>query len=793
MRAAYRSFAGGEITPELVARADLPQNQTGLALCDNFIVRNNGTLVRRGGLRHICTINRVSESSLALLHPDIVPFTLPNSDQAGVIVGCNMNGWSAPVVRGVLCSEPVLSINVVDVSGVNVTVSGTVATGTLLVPAGVLPTSGVLFVAQTSIPSGPNSILTLGWGSGFSLSEAETARYVPNGTVLNPAFSVPQPALNTPGGGKRYRFSQENDVTTVTIDDPGTSITAFDVSLTSPSPLTFSSAAVAFSLGVNPPTGVTATPTVANGTPLRIDRYHVSSVGPDGTSESLATAGLGIATNNVQIAGNYNTVTWTAPAAGPTPISYRVYFGPADSTIRTYIGQTSGTTFIHDARSIYDEATKPLVSAPPTETFRAVTNHEQRRFFGGSDTRPQTVYGSRINAPSNYSASFPLRADDALVFRLNSTQRSSIQHLVPFIDLLAFTQNSVFRIYSGDNGALRPSSLAAKPQGTVGANATQPVITPNSVLFAQAGGDKLRELRYAYQGNGFATDDAGVFASHLFYKRGIFTLTYAQSPDSIAWLANHGGDNDDLVAYHTSRMLGMTYVPELELRAWHRHTMASSDDFVMAVRSLRVGFEDYLYAIVARKVPGVALYDLNIERMEQSNTSTNAYDGAHLDMHCRFTNGGLSPNLSGLLYLGGRTVSGLLDGEVYDNIVVNLDGTLTLPYAASEILLGLRYSSRIQTLPMWADNAGTMKNANGVRIRTVNSNYINAGPSFDKLTAHQARNTSTNYDTAEPLGNHEARFAIGPSWNADGSVCIEQSLPLPLTVAGMVVEYAQGS
>lgn len=48
-----RSFAGGEITPELSDRVDLGQYQTGLAKCENAIVYPHGVVSKRGGTRFV--------------------------------------------------------------------------------------------------------------------------------------------------------------------------------------------------------------------------------------------------------------------------------------------------------------------------------------------------------------------------------------------------------------------------------------------------------------------------------------------------------------------------------------------------------------------------------------------------------------------------------------------------------------------------------------------------------------------------------------------------------------------
>lgn len=53
VRTLQRSFAGGEITPELYGRLDLTKYQTGLAECRNFIVLPHGPATARTGFQYI--------------------------------------------------------------------------------------------------------------------------------------------------------------------------------------------------------------------------------------------------------------------------------------------------------------------------------------------------------------------------------------------------------------------------------------------------------------------------------------------------------------------------------------------------------------------------------------------------------------------------------------------------------------------------------------------------------------------------------------------------------------------
>ena len=75
-----RSFTGGEISPSLQSRADISKYTTGLAKCDNFIVRAQGSAVNRPGFEHVTEILKESEPGVKL-----VPFEF-NSDDTYMLV-----------------------------------------------------------------------------------------------------------------------------------------------------------------------------------------------------------------------------------------------------------------------------------------------------------------------------------------------------------------------------------------------------------------------------------------------------------------------------------------------------------------------------------------------------------------------------------------------------------------------------------------------------------------------------------------------------------------------------------
>ena len=74
-----RSFTAGEISPALQSRADLTKYATGLNLCQNFIVRAQGGVYSRPGLRYIGELDDSTKKGR------LIPFSF-NTEQTYILV-----------------------------------------------------------------------------------------------------------------------------------------------------------------------------------------------------------------------------------------------------------------------------------------------------------------------------------------------------------------------------------------------------------------------------------------------------------------------------------------------------------------------------------------------------------------------------------------------------------------------------------------------------------------------------------------------------------------------------------
>ncbi len=156
--------------------------------------------------------------------------------------------------------------------------------------------------------------------------------------------------------------------------------------------------------------------------------------------------------------------------------------------------------------------------------------------------------------------------------------------------------------------------------------------------------------------------------------------------------------------------------------------------------------------------------------------------------------------LTGLDHLDGKQVVGLADGVAFGPLTV-VGGSITLGAAASNIVAGLKYTQQIQTLRLTMDDLqpgsiqGKRKLVPGVILRLDCTKGISVGQDFNNLTpVPEANDIDSNFVGLNPgeLFEGDAFVVIGASWDDKGDICIEQDLPLPASVLGIIIQAVPG-
>ena len=349
------------------------------------------------------------------------------------------------------------------------------------------------------------------------------------------------------------------------------------------------------------PTGVGVSAYIPSSSSTNSDTYQtheyvVTAVKANLIDESNQSS-TGSVTNNIFVTGAKNTVSWNSVTGASR---YRVY--KQQGGIFGYIGETTGTSIVDDNIGPDFSRTPPIHENDFTGANNypgAVSYFEQRRVFAGTNNDPQNIWMTKSGTESNMSFGLPIRDDDRIEFRVAAREANTIRHIVPLTQLLLLTGSAEWRITSVNSDAITPSSISVKPQSYVGANNAQPVIVNNSLVYGAARGGHVRELGYDWQANGFITGDLSLRAPHLFDNFTIIDMALAKAPIPVVWMVSTSG-----------KLIGLTYVPEQKIGAWHQH---DTDGTFESVACVSEGDDDVTYCIIKRTVNGNSVR--YIERM----------------------------------------------------------------------------------------------------------------------------------------------------------------------------------
>ena len=599
-----QAFSGGEISPEMFGRIADQKFQQGAALVRNFIIKPQGPAQNRSGFAYV---NEVKDSSKKTR---LLSFTFSTVQTMIIEFGENYFRFHTQ--------------------------------GQTL-----LYSNGTAWSNATAYTVGD---IALQGGVNYYCTVAHTNQAPPNASYwyalpTNYIYEVPHSYLEAELFDVHY--VQSADVMTIVHPNhPPAELRRLGATKWELKTINFGSP-------LPPPTGVTVATYIPSSTSTNSDTYEdhnyvITAIGSNLVEESNQSAvGLkangSVPTNNIFVTGAKNTITWNA-VTGAT--RYRVY--KEQGGIYGFIGETDTTTLVDNNILTDFSITPPIHENDFVGTGNypgAVSYFEQRRVFAGTNNAPQDIWMTKSGTESNMSFGLPIRDDDRIEFRVAAREANTIRHIVPLTNLLMLTGSAEWRVTSVNSDAITPSSISVKPQSYVGSNNAQPVIVNNSLVYGAARGGHVRELGYNWQANGFITGDLSLRAPHLFDNLTILDMALAKAPIPVVWMVSSNG-----------KLLGLTYVPEQQLGAWHQH---DTDGTFESVACVSEADDDVTYCVIKRTINGAT--KRYIERMgtrlfktQRDNFFVDAgatYNGTNTDTNKTVTISG------GTTYVKGQSVT----------------------------------------------------------------------------------------------------------------------------------------
>lgn len=397
--------------------------------------------------------------------------------------------------------------------------------------------------------------------------------------------------------------------------------------------------------------------------------------------------------------------------------------------------------------------------------------YEDRLVFAGSKGFPQTFWTSKTGDYYNFGTSIPSADDDGITATLNGGQMNGIKAIIAFGEMLLLTAGGEFKV-SGGGKAITGSNVLSQPQEYRGVSDVNPVTIGSRIIYVQHQGNIIRDLAYSYDVDKYTGDDLNLLASHLFEGHKIISMTYQQIPNSIVWCVRDDG-----------LLLGLTYIKEQDIYAWHQHTTAGGK--FVSVCNIGGSTEDKLYAVIER---GGQYY---VEIMESRDKSANVEDQFFVDSGITYE-GEPTDEISGLEHLEGYTVAILADGNVLPQQTVE-NGKVLLGNKYKKVHVGLPIYAEIKTLPIdFTAQDGTYLSRKK-RIATVTLLLKDSrgglfGMKENELDEFKWR---SNEAYGEPISLQTGKFKVtikSATYDETQQIIIKQPDPLPMTVLSLIPE-----
>ena len=193
--------------------------------------------------------------------------------------------------------------------------------------------------------------------------------------------------------------------------------------------------------------------------------------------------------------------------------------------------------------------------------------HQQRSMFASSTDLPFTLWFSAVGDLQNFYVDRPQTDDNAFSVTIPAKRASKIGHVLASKDLMLFTEDGVY-VVGGEGNVISYRTVQIKRVCDAAASTTvQPIGVDTKILYVGEDGRTMFELAYNLLEDAITPTDRTVQAYHMTENASIAKVAYQRYPDGVVWCMLTDGS-----------LIGMTYMPEHEVWAWHRHAFAAAED-----------------------------------------------------------------------------------------------------------------------------------------------------------------------------------------------------------------------
>jgi hypothetical protein len=420
--------------------------------------------------------------------------------------------------------------------------------------------------------------------------------------------------------------------------------------------------------------------------------------------------------------------------------------------------------------------------------------HEQRLWFGRTNTEPQAIWGSVSGDFENFGPTeldSAVLEDNAIGFTIASTKANPIKWMTAGPTIVVGTVGAEWQVKSSSvtSEPITPLNIVVVPHTTHGSNSSvQPLRIGNSTMFADRPGNKIRELIYDFQQDGLVSNDITYLSEHILRDgSGAIYSAYQQEPNNLCWFVLNDGT-----------LAAVTINKQQEIVAWHHHTIQDAVVESIAVVPSTGGAYDDVWIAVKRTVSGSAKRTIEKLQPDFNPTSASNRTGmSYLDGIVEMTSHS-SSSVYGLHHLIGKNVDVVVNGVKNGTYTVSATGGVSISPTPSNatVTVGLAYESIAKSLPpeggsMFGTSQGKIKKIAKYNVRLLNSLTLDYGfdangQSLNSITNLHENGTSTDFytGTKELIPNNP--------YDAESQWTLSTSQPYPLNILSVTMTVESG-
>lgn len=388
---------------------------------------------------------------------------------------------------------------------------------------------------------------------------------------------------------------------------------------------------------------------------------------------------------------------------------------------------------------------------------RTATFHQGRLWFGGSKSKPTSVWASMINDFFNFNdGGADVKDNNGIFDVLDTDQYNAINNIVSGTKLQILTAGGEF-VNTAD--IITPKSSAWTRYTGYGAKRLKPVNLDGSTFFMDKFGKTVRTLIYDFEEGGYTTPPISILAEHIINEVQDLDMVRGSSisVSNLLYLVNLDGT---VAVFNTMR--------KENIAGWTRWTTQGKFKRVTVTNSV-VSF------IVERD--GVEY----LEVLDRSVLLDHSFKASNTD------------RVEVDELLASKEIRVVADGITQLAISVERDGA-NVPYAVADqesvnVYAGLNYDVRIKTLPAALATRDGNKVYSTKRITKVTSNvYQTRGMYINDIIVTNRKFGQKLDEVFAPFTGLVSTYLLG--YNSTNQIEITQKNPDPLTILALDLEIS---